>query len=380
MTDYDHFHVCIAGAGVIGLAIAYQISHSPAFAGRRLLLLETETGFGQHTSSRNSEVIHAGIYYPRDSLKARYCVRGKHLLYAYCAQHDIPHRRLGKLILAQEGEQEALAALQGQACANGVEDLQWRDHNWLSREQPALQAAAALWSPSSGIVDSHALMRSLLQQAEMRGLLFAPRTCVERVIADSSGFTVHTTIGTDQSQYRLRCDAFINSAGLQAPALARRIESAAPAAPIPRLHLCKGDYFRYLGPNPLNCLVYPLPEANTVGLGVHATLDLGGQLRFGPDTEFVDVPSYEIDAGKADQFAAAIARYLPTVTAAQLVPDYAGLRPKLSGPGGQAADFCLQWSPAGDNLLQLFGIDSPGLTASLAIAEAVEQRLGASLA
>ena len=376
----DKFDVCIAGAGVVGLAIAYQFACSPRYKNKSIVVLEQESGFGQHASSRNSEVIHAGIYYPEGSLKASLCVRGKELLYEHCRRYDIPHRRLGKLIVAQAGEESGLEALQSGAEANGVDDLRLIGQSALRVREPALSAACALLSPSTGIIDSHAFMQSLLHLAEQAGVQFAPYTCVRSVSTSSQGFVVDTRIsvgvgvgaGAGAEDYRFHSETFINCAGLEAQRLAARIDGVR-AGSIPELHLCKGDYFIYRGSNPFSQLIYPLPETNTQGLGIHSTVDLGGRLRFGPDSQYVDTPDYQVDGGKATRFADAVKCYFPGVEVARLAPAYSGIRPKLAAEGEAAADFRIQ---AGDEhgvagLIQLFGIESPGLTAGLAIGEYV---------
>ncbi|MEX2469820.1 MAG: NAD(P)/FAD-dependent oxidoreductase, partial [Pseudohongiellaceae bacterium] len=361
-----------------GLAIARHLACAAPSRRGAIVLLDAERDIGQHISSRNSEVIHAGIYYPRDSLKARLCVRGKALLYDYCRRHEIPHRRLGKLIVAQEGETQQLERLRQQALANGVDDLSLLDGRELATRAPAIRAAAALLSPSTGIIDSHSYMRCLLTEAQQAGLLYAGGTHVERVVYRRDDIEVHTRTPGDPAgaAFAFRCRRFINCAGLQAQALAARIEDSDQAA-VPPLYLCKGDYFSYSGAAPFSQLVYPLPDSNTRGLGIHSTLDLGGQIRFGPDSEYVERLDYDVDADKRQVFARAIARYFPGIDADKLHPAYAGIRPKLVGPDSPPADFVIQCTPAsgGADLVQLFGIESPGLTASLAIAEYVGENL-----
>ena len=376
----DRFEVCLVGAGVIGLAIARELVTSGNIPPERILVLEQEAGFGQHTSSRNSEVIHAGLYYPEDSLKARLCVRGKHLLYDYCATHDIPHRQTGKLVVAQDAEIAALEALQQQAERNGVDDTEIIDAATLRRMEPEVTGRAALFSPSSGIIDSHAYMQSLLNEVERRGALFVRNTRVEKARYTAAGFRVTTrTQQAQQSEaFDIDCRVLINCAGLEATSLAHRIECAFKHK-TPLLYLCKGDYFHYTSHNPFNHLVYPLPEKNTRGLGIHATLDMGGQCRFGPDSQYVETVNYDVSASKTRHYAEAIRRYFPAIREAQLQPSYSGIRPKLSAAGEPAQDFLIQISRSqdpdngqdegGGELMQLFGIESPGLTASLAIGE-----------
>lgn len=386
----DRFGVCIAGAGVIGLAIANHLSRSRQFRADSIVIVDTETDFGRQTSSRNSEVIHAGIYYPQDSLKARLCVRGKQLLYEYCKTREVPFNKIGKCILSNEGSTDSLEQLRQRAERNGVSDLELWSKSRLSAAEPAVSATSALFSPSTGIIDSHSYMQSLLHQAQDRGVIFAPRTRIEAVARSGQDFHITTMIDAGEGNdcnsepYSLSCEIFINCAGLQAQELARKTEGV-NADSIPALYPCKGDYFSYAGKNPFQHLIYPLPEPNTQGLGIHSTTDLSGQLRFGPDTEYVSELNYDIDAGKSIRFAQAIAQYFPQIDAAKLLPSYSGIRPKLAGPGMEVADFVIQTAanesgtesrashPTG--LVQLFGIESPGLTASLAIAEYVEARL-----
>lgn len=370
----DHFDVAIVGAGVIGLALAYRLTQGKQLSARSVVLLEQESGFGQHTSSRNSEVIHAGLYYPSGSLKAALCVRGKELLYEHCERYDVPHRRLGKLVIAGSGEVAELERIERQGRDNGVSDLSILDRRGLQARESAVQGAAALYSPSSGIVDAHEYMISLLHLAQLQGVQFAPRTRVLEVEKKSDRFVVATGIGDTQKPeyYRFSCSVLLNCAGLQAARLARNI-AGIEIGSIPEIHYCKGDYFSYRKSSPFHQLVYPVPEANTAGLGIHATLDLTGRLRFGPDTSYLDAIDYQVASGKAEVFANAIRRYFPAIDAADLSPDYAGIRPKLAGPGQPPADFLIQQvdQHGVPGLLQLFGIESPGLTASLAIAEQV---------
>lgn len=379
----DRFDISIIGGGVIGLAVARALSHDKRFTKRSIVILEQEDQFGQHVSSRNSEVIHAGIYYPQDSLKAQLCVRGKELLYEYCESFEVAHRRCGKLIVAGEGERQALESLALRAEGNGVGDLQFLTSNELKSLEPEVRADAALFSPSSGIIDSHGLMSTLLQQSEAAGVVFARNTRIKMIANLNQGFEIEAQIGaaSAKSDYRFQSAAVINCAGLFAHEVLAMIHPQPEASQLTAgrqvLHFCKGDYFAYTGPLRLKHLVYPMPEANTVGLGIHATLDLGGQIRFGPDAEYVERLDYSIDAEKSGRFAAAIQRYLPDVKPEQLSPSYAGIRPKLTAPGEPAADFLIATGngEAQDRQLHLLGIESPGLTSSLAIAELVAHKL-----
>lgn len=378
----DRFDVCIVGAGVIGLAIASELSRHASMRGRSIVVLERESSFGQHTSSRNSEVIHAGIYYPQNSLKARLCVRGKQLLYEHCERYDVPHKRTGKLIVAQETQLTDLEQITIKAQANGVSDLTWLDRKELARLEPAVSASAALRSPSTGIIDSHRYMDSLLRLAEQSGVQFAPHTEVVGVEPVAAGFHIDCRIlqRTQKERYSFIATTLINCAGLEAQALAGRIAGLPPEC-IPPLYLCKGDYFAYSGKSPFKHLIYPVPEKNTAGLGIHGTLDLSGQLRFGPDAHYVETLDYTVDPGKASRFAESIARYFPAISAQQLTPAYSGMRPKLVPADSPAADFQIEECSAKGfpGLLQLFGIESPGLTASLAIGEYVTTLVTARL-
>jgi len=372
-----HCEVCIIGAGVVGLALARELGRRSALATRGICLLEQEDSFGQHSSSRNSEVIHAGLYYPQGSLKARLCLQGRELLYDYCQRRRISHQQTGKLIVAQEGEEAALHVLQQNALDSGVAepDLVWLDKTRLGTLEPAVRGAAALFSRRSGIVDSHGLMQQLLADACAAGVDYAPCTRVNGIEAmDAGGFVVRLQSGSQREAVRLRCRTVINCAGLQALELAQGIEGLTSEA-LPELAWVKGHYFSYRGTSPLRHLLYPLPERSGLGLGIHATLDLAGQLRFGPDTEPVQQLDYGVDASRREQFAAAIRRYLPSLDAARLQPDYAGIRARLAAPG--MADFIVSDGDASGmpGLIQLFGIESPGLTASLALAVMVADRV-----
>jgi L-2-hydroxyglutarate oxidase LhgO len=354
----------VVGAGVVGLAVARAL----ALAGVEVMVLEREAGIGYETSSRNSEVIHAGIYYAKNSLKARLCVAGRHLLYAYCAARGVPHKRLGKLIVAcDEAEVALLEGIRAKAAANGVDDLAFVAPDDLQRMEPALAAVAALISPSTGIIDSHALMLSYQGEAEAAGAMTVCRAPVEGGRVTGSGFEL--TIGGDETM-TLGCKLLVNCGGLHAPGVARRIAGIPPET-IPRDYLCKGVYFTYAGRAPFTRLIYPTPEK--AGLGVHLTLDLAGQARFGPDTEWIDAIDYAVDPRRGDSFYAAIRRYWPGLPDGALQPGYAGIRPKINAPDEAAADFVVQGQAdhGVPGLVNLYGIESPGLTASLAIADLV---------
>lgn len=369
----DHFDLCIIGAGVVGLAIAEEFSaHMPSSFS--IVLVEQHEAFGQETSSRNSEVVHAGLYYAPGTLKAALCTSGRELLYAYCLRHGIAHRKLGKLIVAQYGESDYLEALFRNAQANGVDTLQWLNTDEICAKEPLVTGNAALYSPESGVVDSHGLMRSLLLSAENAGVVFAPLTRVMRIDAQSRKFAIHAQCGAKQNleSYQFTSTRVINAAGLHANQLAQRI-SGVDKSTVPELQISKGNYFRYAARPPFTHLIYPVPEKDHRGLGIHATLDLAGQVKFGPDVEQIVSLDYRVDPLRRAFFADAIRRYFPAIQEDALVPDYAGIRPRLATSEGVLADFVIQDSVTHHmpGLVQLFGIESPGLTASLAIAKFV---------
>jgi len=358
----------VVGAGVIGLACARALAQ----AGREVILVETETAIGTGISARNSEVIHAGIYYEPGSLKARLCVEGRHRLYEYCAAHGIAHRRCGKLIVATAADQEpALGAIATRARANGVDDLAAIDGAAAKNLEPALDATAALLSPSTGIVDAHGFMLALLGDAEDSGAMIAFATPFRRAHRTESGFEIECG---GAEPMRLGARTIVNAAGLGAQTVARAID-AVPADAIPALHLARGNYFLLEGPCPFSRLIYPVPESG--GLGIHVTLDLDGRARFGPDVEWIDAIGYDVDPRRGDAFYASIRRYWPALPDGALAPGYAGIRPKIVGPGAAAADFRIDGPEVHglDGLVNLFGIESPGLTSALAIADLVRDKL-----
>jgi len=363
----EEFDCAVIGAGVVGLAIARAL----ALQGREVIVLEGEGAIGTGTSSRNSEVIHAGIYYPRGSLKARLCVEGRHALYAYAAERGVPHRRCGKLIVAtsppQVGELESIIA---KARLNGVDDMALLTGDQARALEPSLQCLAAAHSPATGIIDSHALMLSFQGDLENAGGVLALKSSVDRAQCTFEGIVLHTSDGT-----ALRCVSVVNAAGLSAPALARRFEGLAPST-VPPAFFAKGNYFTLAGRAPFSRLIYPVPEA--AGLGVHLTLDMGGQAKFGPDVQWVDSPEdLVVDPQRGDGFYAEVRRYWPALPDGALIPGYAGIRPKISGPGEPARDFVID-GPAAHGfpgLVNLFGIESPGLTSSLAIGRHVAELL-----
>ena len=355
----------VIGAGVVGLAVAREL----AVHGMEVLVTERAEGIGTGTSSRNSEVIHAGIYYPAGSLKAKLCVQGKHMLYDYCRARGVEHRQLGKLIVAaDDSEHETLKGIWQKAHANGVNDLQWLDAKQAQALEPALACTAALLSPSTGIIDSHGLMLAYQGDAENAGAQCVFHCPFESAKAlPDGGFEVRFGGAEPMT---LTCDTLINAAGLHAPATAQRIDGLNQDK-VPKAYLCKGSYFNLQGKAPFGHLIYPVPQK--AGLGVHLTLDLAGQAKFGPDTQWIDTEDYDIDMARSDGFYEAVRRYWPDLKDGALQPGYTGIRPKISGPNEPAADFCIS-GPADHGvkgLVNLFGIESPGLTASMAIAARV---------
>ncbi len=365
-TDID---CIVVGAGVVGLAIARALAQS----GREVLVVEAAEGIGTGTSARNSEVIHAGIYYETGSLKARLCVQGRDMLYAYCAERGVAHKRLGKLIVATSDEEiPRLADIQRKAHANGVTDLQLLTAYEAQTLEPALSCTAALLSPSTGIVDSHGLMLAYQGDAENAGaqcVFHTPLVCGS--IRAQGGFDLQFG-GTDAMT--MSCRVLINASGLHAPTLAHHIQGLA-AASIPSEYLCKGSYFTLQGRAPFTRLIYPTPHH--AGLGVHLTLDLGGQAKFGPDTEWITDENYDIDPSRCEGFYEAVRTYWPGMQNDSLSPGYTGIRPKISGPDEPAADFMIAGPSVHGvpGLVNLFGIESPGLTSSLAIAAETLTRL-----
>ncbi len=365
----DKVECVVIGAGVIGLAVARRLAQ----AGREVIILEAAEGIGTVTSSRNSEVIHAGIYYSAGSLMARMCVRGKRALYAYCRDHGIPHRNCGKLIVATTPkETEKLQSIRAHAAANGVDDLQTLSGEAARALEPALNCDAALLSPSTGIIDSHAFMLALLGDAEDAGASCAFHTPL--LHARATAGRIELDVG-GEVPISLECGLLVNAAGLGAPAVARSIDGM-PIELVPTAYLAKGNYFSCSARAPFSHLIYPVPEPG--GLGVHLTLDMAGQARFGPDVEWVDTIDYAVDPARAERFYPAIRRYWPSLPDGALMPSYSGMRPKIVPPSVAVQDFLIQGPQdhgvAG--LINLFGIESPGLTSSLAIADHVGELAG----
>lgn len=363
----DSVDVVIIGGGVVGLAIAAELARR----GREPLILEAAETFGTEVSSRNSGVIHAGIYYPRGSLRARLCVKGRDLLYEFCARHDIPHKRCGKIIVASsEAQRGALEQIHAAAAGNGV-PLGILDRSQALALEPEVSCVAALLSETTGIIDVHAYMLALLGLAEDHGAVLVCRQRVTRLVLEKDGVLV----GVEGGEPSLRARLVINSAGLDAPQTARLMEGF-PREHIPGDWLAKGNYFTLTGLTPFKRLVYPIPEPG--GLGVHVTLDLDGRARFGPDVEWVQSRDYNVDPQRAQRFYAAIRSYWPHLKDNALQPGYSGIRPKITGPGEPAADFRIEGPAAHgvSSVINLFGIESPGLTSSLAIAQDVAEMAG----
>src|SRR5690242_10460760 len=368
-SPFETVDCVVIGAGVVGLAVARAL----ALAGREVIVVEAAEGIGTETSSRNPEVIHAGIYYPKGRLMAETCVAGRRMLYAYCAEHGVPHRNCGKLIVATNAQEaELLQSIKGRAEANGVEGMRLLSAAEAQALEPNLQCTAALLSPATGIVDSHSYMLALQGDAESRGAMIAFHSPLTRGRATEGG--VELEIGGSEPM-QLRCRLMVNSAGLHAPTLARQI-AGMPCERIPTAYYAKGNYFTLSGRSPFSRLIYPVPVPG--GLGVHITVDLGGQAKFGPDVEWIPGIDYSVDPHRADKFYAAVRKYWPALKDGALQPGYAGIRPKIVPQGAPAQDFTIQ-GPAQHGvtgLINLFGIESPGLTASLALAEKVRALSG----
>jgi L-2-hydroxyglutarate oxidase LhgO len=356
--------VLVIGAGVVGLAVA----RTAALAGHDVTVAESTGGIANGVSSRNSEVIHGGLYYPTDTLRAVHCVRGRRMLYDYCATHGVPHRKCGKLVVAtNQAELEKVETILVQANANGVEGMERIGGNAARAMETELYCIGALWSPETGIIDSHAYMRALWGELEDRGGMIAFETPVERLTYQAPHWQVRFG-GSDPGV--IAFDAVVNAAGLGAQPLARRIDGY-PLEKVPRLVLGKGNYFGFAGRPVFSRLIYPTPIDG--GLGVHVTLDLAGRMRFGPDVEWIAEENYSVNPSRAESFYARIRTYFPGLPDGSLVPDYAGIRPKLRGPGEGQADFMIA-GPSDHGmprLVNLFGIESPGLTSSLSLAETV---------
>jgi L-2-hydroxyglutarate oxidase LhgO len=364
----DHIDTCIVGAGVVGLAIGRQLAKT----GNEVLILDSEPQYGQGISSRNSEVIHAGIYYPKASLKADLCVRGKHLLYEYCRSRGVSVNACGKLIVATTPDEESiLDEINSKAMANDVDDLVYWSASEIGQREPEVRATLGLFSPSTGIISAHELMTAYLADIEQSGGSFAGESRVVSVKRTKDSFELKCII--QEEEYELSCRFLVNAAGLGARQLGLSIEGVNPQD-IPPLYYCKGSYFTLAKGMPFSHLIYPVPEKSGAGLGVHATIDLGGQVKFGPDVEYVNSEDYVVSVDKLDQYYRAIRRYYPGLKEGALVAGYAGIRPKLHAEGEAPVDFVIlgEVEHGVANLIQLFGIESPGLTSSMAIADYVK--------
>jgi L-2-hydroxyglutarate oxidase LhgO len=367
MIQADYYtDVLVIGAGVIGLALAREFGER----GYETVVLEKNTSFGQETSSRNSEVIHAGIYYEPNSLKAKLCVEGKAQLYNYCVERAIPHQRIGKIIVANTpGQCDQLHAIKARAAHNNVHDLEYLSDTETMRMAPGVKAQAGLLSPSTGIIDSHSLMLSFIGDIESTGGVIAYRTQAKK-ITPGTEFTLVTTQDANGESVCIGGRWVINAAGLHAVALAKGIDNF-PQACVPRAVFAKGSYFSYATRCPFDRLIYPVPEAG--GLGIHLTLDLAGNVRFGPDVEWINTIDYKVESTRAKAFLKAISNYLPSIDSDLLIPDYAGVRPKIADQSGIIPDFviCGPEQHNSGGIINLFGIESPGLTSCLALASYV---------
>lgn len=360
----ENIDCAVIGAGVVGLAIARKL----AMSGREVVILEAEEAFGTHTSSRNSEVIHAGIYYATGTLKAKLCVEGRHALYRYCEEHQITHKRIGKVVVAcDESEVDGLMKYKKQAEINGVDNLRLLDRRELEELEPEVRCVAGFLSPSTGIVDSHGLMLSYLGDAEAHGASLALSSPV--VGGRVSGDGIELEIGGSAGM-SLMCNTVVNAAGLRAQEIARAVDGI-PAASIPPTYYAIGHYYSLTGKAPFSRHVYPVARQDW--LGVHVTVDLGGRVKFGPDFQWCDGIDYQFDESREQAFYTAIRRYYPGLKDGALVPGYTGIRPRITGPGEPAQDFVIQGTETHGvrGLVNLYGIESPGLTSSLAIADHV---------
>jgi len=374
----DHIEVVVVGAGVVGLAIAREL----ALHGKSVLLVEKEQSFGMSTSSRNSEVIHAGIYYPKDSLKAKLCVQGNRLLYSYAKERGVPFNNYGKLIVAcAQAEQASLEQIWHRAQENGVPGLERMTQTTIHQVEPELHALEGIYSPSTGIIDSHSYMMSLLGDFENAGGVISYRTTFEhaQLLNQSERWVITLKSGEDADIFELCCDDLINCAGLGAVEVAKKIDGLLPIH-IPEAYFVKGNYFSLSGKTPFRHLIYPVPEQ--AGLGVHLTLDLNGRAKFGPDVEHIESTdeqtiNYAVDPSRVGHFEKQIRQYWPGLPSNSLTPDYSGVRPKIKMNGIVEADFRIDTAKQHGvpGLINLFGIESPGLTASLAIAQEVQKHL-----
>lgn len=363
----DHFDYCIVGAGVIGLALAHKLAQS--YPSATIVVLDKAPYIGSETSSRNSEVIHAGIYYPQDSLKTRLCIQGREALYDFCKQYAINVRQTGKLIIANnQSELDDLHNLQQKAAHNGVE-LTLCSQAKLQQLEPHVKGVGALFSARTGIIDSHGYMQTLQTLAQQQGVLFSLNTeLLNAECQPNSGF--HIRVNSSGEHFSFSCGQLINCAGIYASQVAKRIAPGIELS-LPETQFCIGHYFSYQGKTPFKHLIYPLPSKNLQGLGIHATLDLAGQCRFGPDSAYINEIDYRFDETRKEAFVAAIRHYFPCLDGDRLQPAYTGIRPKLSKAGEAAVDFKIENAKdhGVSGLIHCLGIESPGLTSSLALAD-----------
>ena len=365
----EHIDTVVIGAGAVGLAIARELS----MEGHDCLVLEREAHIGQGVSSRNSEVIHAGIYYKKGSLKGRLCVSGKSMLYAFCEKFGVGFRRCGKIIVATSSDDlDELERIEEKAAGNGVNDLTYLSEHDIQALEPELSATGGLLSPSTGIVSAHEYMLALQGEVETHGGVVSPLSEVTQIVFEKGAYRVSVSIGDQGEVFHFLATRVINAAGLGATKVAANTVGLSPDR-VPEMYLCRGNYFSMSGKNPFRHLIYPVPPQSGAGLGIHATIDLGNQVKFGPDVEYIDSERYDVNSSRLQTYYEAIRRYFPGIQEGSLAPSYAGIRPKLQGPGDLPKDFLIQdESIVGlPNVVNLFGVESPGLTASLAIAEEV---------
>lgn len=366
----ENFDITIIGAGVIGLSIAASLSNHKTFGRLKILVLESKETFGTGVSSRSSEVVHAGLYYPKSSLKTEMCIQGNRLLYEHCDQFNVPYKKIGKLVVAQKNELDDFELLLANAQDNGIFDIKRISTSKLRFVEPSVKAESVFLSPSTGIVDSHSLMRSFLYQFTYHGHTYAERTEVKSIEPSDNGFELrlHDRSKQKPEPFIISSRAVINAAGMGAQKLAEQIIGY-PTANIPTQQLAKGCYFGYKGKNPFNHLIYPVTSKNFDSLGIHATIDLGGQLKFGPDIGYVSSENYDVADNKKEIFVQAIRDYFPSIKKENLTSGYSGIRPKIISKLGTTADFVIreESSIQMNGLIQLFGIESPGLTSCIPI-------------
>ena len=368
----EQIDTVIIGAGAVGLAVARALS----MEGQDCLVLEREAHIGQGISSRNSEVIHAGIYYEKGSVKGRLCVSGKSKLYAFCEKFGVGFRRCGKIIVATSSDDLAeLEGIQQKAAGNGVSDLAHLSGRDIQNLEPELSAVGGLLSPSTGIVSAHEYMLALQGEVETHGGVVSLLSEVTQIAPEKGAYRVTVRIGDQREVFQFLASRIVNAAGLGATKVAARMVGLSDDR-VPEMYFCRGNYFSMAGQNPFRHLIYPVPPKSGAGLGIHATIDLGNQVKFGPDVEYIDSERYDVNSSRLQTYYEAIRQYFPGLEEGSLAPSYAGIRPKLQGPGDPPRDFLIQDESAAGlpGIINLFGVESPGLTASLAIAEEVVER------